>query len=506
MLTNFFNGLAFVMQPESFFYMLFGVVEGVVIGALPGLSGSIGIILVLPLVYKMEADLAMVMLCGIFCGSMFGGSVSAILLNAPGTPAAAATLLDGYPLSKRGEAGKAIGTAAISSFIGGLISTLCLIFISPQLSVVALQFHAADFFSLAIFGLSLIAASSGKNVGRGLLAGLFGALLGTFGTDPIMGSSRFTFGYHYLMNGFELLPVLIGIFAVSEVFAQVGQKQESAYSNGSDVQRMLPTMSEMKKIFKVSGIGGVIGVLVGIVPGTGGSISCFLSYNLARKMSKTPEEFGNGSLEGIAACESSNNGTTGGALIPMLTLGVPGDVITSVMLGALVLIGVTPGPMLFVNNVDTVYSIFAGMFVIQFLMLAVGLIFARVAHHVLKVPNNLMMPMILVLCVAGTYSISNQIYHVVVAFLFGLVGLFMKKYQFPGAPLILGIILGPMAEQNLNRALQITKNDWSILFTRPISCTFLVVAVLSVALQTYSTLKERKLALAKAQENKEEVS
>ncbi|WP_409968812.1 tripartite tricarboxylate transporter permease [Bengtsoniella intestinalis] len=493
-------GFAFVLQPMPFLYMLFGVVEGIVIGALPGLSGSIGIILVLPLVYTMDSQMALVMLCGIFCGSMFGGSVSAILLNTPGTPAAAATLLDGYPLAKKGEAGKAIGTAAIGSFIGGLISSVCLMMISPQLSKIALQFNGADYFSLAIFGLTLIAASSGKNVGRGLLSGLFGAFLGTFGTDPILGSSRFTFGSHYLMNGFSLLPVLIGVFAVSEVFAQVLSKDTTnVYAEKKTVSRMIPTMAELKDIFKVSGMGGVVGVLIGIIPGTGGSISCFLAYNLSKKMSKHPELYGEGSLEGIAACESSNNGTTGGALIPMLTLGVPGDVITSVMLGALVLIGVTPGPMLFTSSPEIVYSIFAGMFVIQFLMLGVGLLFARVAHYVLRVPTNVMMPVILVLCVAGTYSIANQIYHVAVAFAFGIIGLLMKKFHFPGAPMILGLILGPMAETNLNRALQVSKNDWTILFTRPISCAFLIVAVLSVVLQTRSLMKERK---AKMEEQK----
>lgn len=492
MLHELLSGFAIVLEPVCFLFMLFGVVEGIIIGALPGLSGSMGIILLLPLVYRMPSDIAMVMLCGVFCGSMFGGSVSAILLNTPGTPSAAATLLDGYPLAKKGYGGKAIGTAAIASFIGGIISTLCLMLISPQLSKIALQFHAADYFSLTVFGLTMIAGSSGKNIFKGLLSGTVGLLIATVGIDPVLGASRFTFGNHYLMNGFPLLPVLIGVFAVSEVLAQLGSRGGDAQIKDKQVKNLLPSLKEIKSFLKVSGLGGCIGVLVGIIPGTGGAISSFLAYDVAKKISKKPQEFGNGSLEGIAACESSNNGTTGGALIPMLTLGVPGDVVTSVMLGALVLIGVKPGPLLFVENADIVFAIFAGMFVIQFLMLGVGLGFARIAPFVLKVPTKILMPVILILCIVGAFSLSNQIYHILVALIFGLVGLFMKKYGYPGAPLILGIILGPMAEQNLNRALQISKNDWTILFSRPISLIFLLLAALCIFLQIRSIYRQTK--------------
>ncbi len=499
MLENIMIGFSAVLQPECLLFMVFGVIVGIVIGAIPGLSGSTGIILLLPIIYRIPSHVALVMLCGLFCGSMFGGSVSAIVLNTPGTPSAAATILDGYPLAKQGLAGKAIGTATVASFVGGIISCVCLMLISPQLGKIALQFNAADYFSLAIFGLSMIAASSGKNIFKGLISGAFGLLIATIGIDPILGSSRFTFGSYHLMNGLPLLAVLIGVFAISEVFEQAGVKDKSSESPKQEVKNIIPKFKEVLSYLKVTIVGGIIGVLIGIIPGTGGSISAFLSYNLAQKMSKHPELFGKGSLEGIAAVESSNNGTTGGALIPMLTLGIPGDVVTSTMLGALVLIGVNPGPMLFTQNVKIVYSIFVGMFVIQFLMLFFGLAFAKIAPNILKISKSILMPIVIVLCIVGAFSLSNQIYHVFVALCFGLVGLYMKKNGYPGAPLILGVILGPMAEENLNRALQVTKNDWTILFTRPISCGFLVVSTIYILSQVYSLYKSNKRSKSNAE-------
>ena len=486
------EGFANVFQPLNFLLMTFGTIVGVIIGALPGLSGSMGIILLLPLVYTLETSTALVMLCGLFCGSMFGGSVSAILLRTPGTPSASATVLDGYPLAQKGFAGKAIGTAALGSFWGGIISTACLIFIAPQLAKVALKFHSADYFALALFGLTIMASSSGKNMIKGLMSGAFGLLVSTVGTDPLAGSSRFTFGIGKLMIGFPQLAVLIGVFAVSEVLTQVQGKGARAEVREQSVKKIWPSLGEMRGFAKAATVGALLGVFIGIVPGTGGAIACFLAYNVAQKLSRHPERFGNGSLEGIAAPEAANNATTGGALIPMLTLGIPGDTVTSVMLGALTLIGVTPGPQLFVNSPAIIYAIFAGMIVIQFLMLGFGVLFSKFAPKVLKVPTDIMMPIILVLCVVGAFSLANQMYHVAVAIAFGVIGFFMKRYGFPGAPLVLGVILGPIAEKNLDRALQLSKNDWSIFFRRPISVTFLALSVLMIVLSILSAMRENK--------------
>lgn len=487
-------GFANVFQPMNLLLTVFGTVVGVVIGCLPGLSGSMGIILLLPLTYTLEKSAALVMLCGIFCGSMFGGSVSAILLRTPGTPSATATLLDGYPLAQQGKAGKAIGVAAVGSFVGGIVSTICLIFIAPQLAKVALKFHSADYFALALFGISIMASSAGKNIIKGLIAGAVGLLISMVGTDPLVGAARFNFGSTKMMIGFPQLAVLIGVFAISEVFNQVQGGKNAVEVKEQAVTDVFPTFSEIKGFLLAAIVGGFIGVFIGIVPGTGGAIAVFLAYNVAQKMSRHPERFGHGSYEGIAAPEAANNGTTGGALIPMLCLGIPGDTVTSVMLGALTLIGVTPGPQLFTQSASIVYAIFAGMIVIQFIMLAFGIVFTRIAPKVLRVPVKYLMPIIMVLCIVGAFCLSNQVYHVAVAIAFGFIGYFMKKFGFPGAPLVLGVILGPIAEKNLDRALQLSRNDWTIFFRRPIALTFILLSVAMILWTIISNIRKEKKA------------
>ena len=487
-------GFANVFQPMNLLLTVFGTVVGVVIGCLPGLSGSMGIILLLPLTYTLEKSAALVMLCGIFCGSMFGGSVSAILLRTPGTPSATATLLDGYPLAQQGKAGKAIGIAAVSSFIGGIISTICLIFIAPQLAKVALKFHSADYFALALFGISIMASAAGKNILKGLISGAIGLLISMVGTDPLVGAARFNFGSTKMLIGFPQLAVLIGVFAISEVFTQVQGGKNVVEIKEQAVTNVFPSFKEIKGFLLAAIVGSLIGVFIGIVPGTGGAIAVFMAYNVAQKISRHPERFGHGSYEGVAAPEAANNGTTGGALIPMLCLGIPGDTVTSVMLGALTLIGVTPGPQLFTQNASIVYAIFAGMIIIQVLMLGFGVLFARVAPKVLRIPVKYLMPIIMALCIVGAFCLSNQVYHVAVAIAFGFIGYFMKKFNFPGAPLVLGVILGPIAEKNLDRALQLSRNDWSVFFRRPIALTFILLSIGMILWTVISNIRKEKTA------------
>lgn len=488
MLENLMMGLANVFQPFTFVLMVFGTLIGVIIGALPGLSGSTGIILLLPLVYRLHASQALVMLCGLFCGSMYGGSISAILLNTPGTPSASATVLDGYPLCQQGKAGKALGVSAVSSFIGGLVSTICLMLIAPQLARIALKFHAADYFALSFFGLTIM-ASTGKDPVKGLISGVLGLLVSTIGVDRLMGVDRFTFGNYKLMRGIPLLSVLIGMFALSEFFVQAQKKGETDERKTQAIGKVLPTWKEFKGFSLSALVGSIIGVFIGIIPGTGGSISCFLSYQVAKKTSKKPEIFGHGSLEGVAATESSNNGTTGGTLIPMLCLGVPGDVVTSVMLGALILIGVKPGPLLFSESPQIVYAIFAGMLVIQFVMLAAGLGCAKFSPRILSIPRTLLMPIVAMLCFIGAFSNANNVLDILIAILFGLVGVVFKKFGYPAAPMVLGLILGSMAEENLDRALILSGNNWSVFLTSPISCVFMILSVLSIVFAIIRSIK-----------------
>lgn len=430
-------------------------------------------------------------MCAIYKGAIFGGSISAILIRTPGTPSAAATMLDGYPMAQRGEAGLALTTATISSFIGGIISVVALILIAPQLARVALRFGPAEFFSLILFGLTIIASVTGKEMIKGLLAASVGLVLGTVGMDPIFGFSRFIFGFYPLMEGFPLLPVLIGLFAVSEVLIGA-EKLDLVGVMKSKISRILPDREQLRRIWRTSVFGGLIGTFLGIIPGVGGAIACFVAYGEAKRISKNPEKFGTGIIEGVAAPESANNATTGGALVPLLTLGIPGDVVTAVMLGILILIGLTPGPMLFRDHADYVYTLFTGLFFVNFAILGTGLAGAKVFPRVLLLPRNILVPIVLVLCVLGSYSVGLSTFHISIALVFGVLGYLMCKYAFPLAPMVLGIILGPLAEGELSRALLISRGDWSVFVTRPISLGFLVATALSLLFAFRTSRREQQ--------------
>ena len=489
------TGFIDIMNPVTMGFLFFGATFGIVVGALPGMTGSMGIILLLPMTFYLPPHTAMILLSGAFCGSLFGGSVTAILLNTPGTPSAAATVLDGYPLCQQGKAGKAIGISAFADFVGGLFSTALLIFLAPQLARIALQFQAADYFSLAIFGLSIIASASGKNVTKGLIAGFFGLLISTVGIDLIFGSPRYTFGSWNLMGGLSMLPVLVGIFAMAQVFSEVGVKpREIAIEQ--KVTGILPTWKDIKGVLLALTIGCVIGGFTGPIPGTGGGIACWLAYNVLQRVSKNRDKLGTGSLEGVVAPESANSANSGGCMVPMLTLGIPGDAMTAVMLGGLILIGIRPGPQLFTDTPEIVYAIFAGWIVIQFAILSVGLAFAKFSPYILKVSPRLLLPIVAVFCVVGSFTLSNSLFEVMVTVFFGVIGVFMRKYEYPVAPLILGVILGPMAESNLNRVMIVHDNNPLILLQRPFSLMFLILAVVSIAtpLITSALAKRKKAA------------
>ncbi len=491
MINYWIEGLKIALQFNNLLLMLIGTISGIIVGALPGVTSSMGIILLLPFTYYLDPKSALLMLAGMYSGSMFGGSISAVLLGVPGTPSAAATMIDGYPLGKQGKVGKAIFTALIASFSGGILSGIVLVFLAPLLASFALKFSPIDYFALAIFGLSIIASVSGKYLLKGIISGLLGLFISMVGVENIRGSTRFTFGISSLSAGFELLPVLIGVFAITEILMDLEQKGKETKIQHK-ISEVFLIGEEFKSIIIPILVGAVIGMLIGVIPGTGGTIATYLAYNVLRNISKNKEKFGKGAVEGVAVVECANNAVTGGALVPTLALGVPGDVVTAVMLGAMILIGVRPGPLLFQATPDLVYSFFAGWFIIQFMMLITGFVSTLTAPYILEIPKKILMPIVLVFAIIGSFAIRNSLYDVAVALVFGLIGYFMRKHNFPATPLILGVILGPMAEQNLNRALILSGNDYTVMFKSPISLTLLVLAVLSIVLGVISTGRESK--------------
>jgi putative tricarboxylic transport membrane protein len=479
-MSSIIQGFLYVLHPAHFPFLFLGVAGGIIVGALPGLTGSVGIILLLPFIYHLDVSTAMVMLCGMFCGAIYGGSISAILISTPGTPSAAATVLDGYPLAQKGEAGKAIGVATIASTTGGIISTFCLMFIAPQLARFALKFGPEEYFALTVFGLTVIASVAGKSLIKGLISGFFGLLIATVGLDPVVGYARFSFNIPNLMTGFPLLPVLIGLFAISQIFIQLEGVGKTIHRYDQDIKNVLPSWKELKKLMSIIIPSSFLGTFIGVIPGTGGAIASFLAYNEARRWSKDPDSFGTGNLTGIAAPEAANNGTTGGAMVPLLTLGIPGDVVTAVMLGALLLIGLRPGPLLFKERPDVVNAIFAGLLLANVLILLLGILSVKIFPKVLLVPNSILFPIILALCFLGSFSLGNSVYDMFIALVFGVIGYVMRKNGFPAAPVVLGVILGPIAEDVLARALLISHGDWTVLFKSPIALFFYGISTLSL--------------------------
>ena len=480
MLSLLWNGLLTTFSFSIFPFLVIGVTGGIVIGALPGLTATMGVAVLLPFTFGMEATRALVMLCGIYIGAIYGGSISAILLKTPGTPAAAATVLDGYELARKGEAAKALSVSAIASFVGGLVSTVMLITISPVLASFALRFGAPEYFALAVFGLSIIASISGKSPVKGLLAGMLGLLISTVGLDPVTSYPRFTFGQINLYNGFAIIPVLIGLFALAEAFVQMERIFETSQTIDTHFKHGMVSLKETISLAPTMIKSALIGTFIGAIPGAGADIAAFVTYNEARRSSKRGNEFGTGCIEGVAAPEAGNNGVTGGAMVPLLTLGVPGDAVTAILLGALIIQGLQPGPLLFTKNADIVYGLFSSLLVGNVLMLLFGLLGVRLFCRVVELPKRIIIPVIVTLSIVGAYSMNNSIFDVWVCIGFGIIGYIMQKVDMPSSPIILAVILGPMAESNLRRAVLMYQGSYSFLWTRPIGVVFLVLAALSL--------------------------
>ncbi|MDR1534167.1 MAG: tripartite tricarboxylate transporter permease [Planctomycetota bacterium] len=455
--------------PNNFIFMNIGVFLGIVFGAIPGINATLAITVMLPFTFMLDVLPALFTLTGVFFGANFGGSISAILINTPGTNNAAATLLDGYPLARKGYPGKALDMALAASTFGGLVSAFSLLFFSPQVTKVALRFGPPEFFALAIFGLSIIASISGGNILKGLISGGLGILLATVGVDGVSGIPRFTFGSLSLYNGVKMVAVLLGVFAISQMINRIRDREEGGASRlGRTSSDDHLTMKEFKSTIPTMVKSSCLGAIIGAIPGPGAAIASFIAYNEAKRCAKPGERFGEGELKGIAAPESANNGATASTLIPLLTLGIPGDAVAATLLGAFTMHGLVVGPKLFITSGPVIYAMMIGCVIAQFFLFLQGKYLLRVIVKVTSVPPDLLTALLVVVCCAGAFAVANMTLDVYVMLIFGCIAYFMQKLDLPSVPIVLGMVLGPIAEENLRNSLAMSGGEWSIFVTRPI--------------------------------------
>ncbi|WP_303236823.1 tripartite tricarboxylate transporter permease [uncultured Bilophila sp.] len=488
-------GMGFVhaLSPVNILAMFASTVVGVTIGCLPGLSAAMGVALLLPVTFGMDPATGLIVLGGIYCGAIFGGSISAILIHTPGTPASAATAIEGYQMTLRGQAAKALTVACFASFCGGLLSCLSLYFFSPVLAQLAMKFKSPEYFWLSLFGLTIIAGVSSKSILKGLMSGVFGLLLSTIGMDPMEGVPRFMFGQSTLYNGINTTCALIGLFSMSQVLILAEKKIVERANASAFKDKFGLSMAEIKKISPTIIRSWLIGNIVGILPGAGASIACFMGYNEARRFSKHKEEFGKGSIEGVAGSESANNAVTGGSLIPTLTLGIPGESVTAVLMGGLIIHGLQPGPELFTTYAGMTYTFFAGFVLVQFFMLGIGLLGCKGFARISRLSDAILIPSIFLLCVVGSYAIHNNFVEVIIMMIFGVIGYLARKFDLNAAAIVLGLILGPIGEKGLRRSLLISDGDPSILFSTPICWVLIVLCVVGVLSPLLMSKVERRM-------------
>jgi len=493
-------GLQLVGNLEAFMALALGVALGVIGGAIPGLSATMAVALTLPFTFSMTPITGILLLLGVYKGGIFGGSIPAILIKTPGTPASSATVLDGYPMAEKGQAGKALGMALWASCTADLISNLALIFFAGFLASFALSFGPPEFFSLILFSLTIIAGVSGESLLRGALSAMLGLLLATVGLDLVYGTNRFTFGNPNMMGGLNFIAVLIGLFAIPEILSMVWNP-----SSHDGVARSLGknwvTFQEYKKCFKSIVRGSFIGVFLGSIPGIGAAPSAFLSYSEARRKSPNRENFGKGEMEGVAASEAGNNGVAGATLIPLLALGVPGDVITAIIMGAFMIHGLQPGPMMFILNVDIIYGLFIGLIVSSVFLFIIGSVAIRGFKYVADIPRGVLFPAVLILCIYGVFAVNNNIFDVGVMFVMGWVGFVMLRYKVPAAPFLIAFILGPLLEDNFRQSMLMSGSSGWILFRGPITWFFWSLTAITVIAIVRAGIKATRQATAKPYHN-----
>ncbi len=494
------SGLSVVFAPKMFILIIFAVFLGTLFGALPGVSATMAVTLGIPFTYKMDAVNAIAFLVAIYCASITGGGMTAILFKIPGVPSSAPTTYDGYPMAQRGEAGKALGMQLFCSAIGGIFSAVCMLLLSPQLTQAALSFGPSELFAISFMGLSILTSLETDNICRTLISGLIGLMLACVGLDPLLGVPRLTFGTRLLTSGIEMIPVMIGFFAVTEVLKQTNKPSKLQAVGGSKNEHMTAKMPSLKEVLSVKWIiarCSVLGTVIGILPGAGATIASFLCYSTEQKLSKTPEKFGTGCLDGIAAPETGNNAATGGAMVPLLSLGIPGGNAAAIMMSALVLKGVTMGPLLLINQPQFLSATFASMFVSNIIMVFAAIVIAKIFVQVLKIPYSVLGPTIIMMATIGAYATKNTSVDVILMAISGLIGFVFVTCKFNSSAMILGLVLGIICESNLRRAYTIADGATLMeatanIVTRPMTGILLLICLVVLLHPVIKQLIEKK--------------
>lgn len=496
-LSNLFLGLSVALTPSNLFWCFVGVFLGTIVGVLPGLGSPATIAMLLPLTFKMDPTTAMIMMAGIYYGSKYGGSTTSILLNVPGESASVVTCLDGYQMARQGRAGAALGIAAIGSFIAGTVGVLGLMLVAPPVARFALRFGPPEYFALMCLGLAMVVFLAGRSMMKGLITTLFGVWLATVGTDIFTAESRFTFGKMELLDGIDFIVVSIGVFAVAEVLVNLeSQAGVELFKVPKGLRNLLPTLQDLRNCRFAFLNGSVVGFFIGVLPGAGSTIASFLSYGLEKAFSRHREKFGTGAVEGVAAPEAANNSETGGALVPLLTLGIPGSATTAMLLAALILWGFRPGPLLIQENPELFWGLVASMYVGNIMLLILNLPLVPLFAQILRLPYFILSSAILGISIVGVYSVSQSLFDVGMLALFGLLGFLMRKLDFPAAPLVLGLVLGERLEQSLRQGLMMSQGHMSIFVLRPISAGLLLLTALILFMPLAGTVRSWRLKAA----------
>lgn len=458
----------------SIFLVIAGSVLGIIFGAIPGLTATMGMAIFLPMTFAMSDINGILFLIGIYVGACYSGSLSSILVNIPGTPSAIATGFDGYKMAQKGQAGRAIGYATLSSALGGLFGVFVLVFAAPVLANLALEFGAQEYTGVALLGISIVSYISFGSTMKGLIGGIVGLLLAAVGQDVITAYPRFVYGSKDLQAGLEMIPVMVGFFGVTEVLTKLEQKTEIKVVIAK-IRNVLPSFSKLLRMSPMMAVSSLIGTFVGAVPAAGGAIASMAAYGIQKRFSKNSHEYGTGTPEGVVAAEAANNAAVGGAFVPMLSLGIPGDPQTAILIGALMINGLAPGPMLFATRPDLISTIYLGNVLSVIVFAIVGLVGARFFAHLIRVPRHYLLPAIMIFCIIGSFAIRNTVFDIWVLLACGLMGYLLQKIGIMPAPIILGFVLGPILEDNFRRALIMSAGDWTTFFTRPISLALILI-------------------------------